>query len=151
MRITPVILVLFCSAVAATSAYAEKKPIIIGQQVSMDVEVIVDTVINKDSAQLVLNPSVKTNEHMSENMPDYCLLNAGGQILENKIILTPGNIVCVTDDKRILEGVVEGTIENLPGCDNCDELMLMAGDRFPLSLSGDVSLILQIRADGQNQ
>lgn len=148
-RIRYIVLVIL--AMLSGFSSAEKKPIHIAKDVSLTVEVILDSTITEGGAQLVLNPSMAGALSDVESLPDYCLLNATASLENGSFTLTPGAMVCVSQDIRILEAVVSGRIVGLPDCKGCTSVNLMSGDRFDLELDRDLDLQLQIRADGQAQ
>jgi len=151
MRLNSVFLIVSALLLINSQASAEKKPMMISQDTVLQVLVIADTKISVESPQVVLNPSVIQLADNSDMLPDYCLLNARGSFDSGQFHLKPGTLVCVTDDKRILEGSVQGSFDGLKSCNNCTEVNLMSGLQFTLSLENDLELGLQIRADGQQQ
>ncbi|PTY36121.1 hypothetical protein BGP77_02040 [Saccharospirillum sp. MSK14-1] len=53
---------------------------------------------------------------MSEPLPEYCLLSVQISLDQADAVLTPGKMICITDDHRILEAQPEGEIVNLGEC-----------------------------------
>ena len=119
----------------------------IGQQASLTAQLIIDAVVADDPVQLVMKPSAKDQQFLSEALPEFCLLNVTGQITYGLMDLTPGKLMCITADKRIMEGKVKGELAGDAQCDNCQSIELKAGQSFRLNLSEDVILKLQARAD----
>jgi len=151
MRLNTVF-VYFCALLFTTfQAFAEKKPMLIGQNTVIQATVIVDTLLSAETSQVVLNPGVSNLADQSDMLPEYCLLNASAIFDSGQFYLEPGTLVCVSDDKRILEGIVQGSFEGVETCEGCSQVKLLAGSQFILSLDTDLQLSLQIRADGQAQ
>ena len=151
MRLSSVFLISCAILVITGQASAEKKSMMIGKDTQLLASVIVDTILSQQSPQVVLNPSVINLAVNSEMLPEYCLLNATGVFDAGDFELKPGTLVCVAEDKRILEAVVKGRFEGLASCEDCTQFKLMSGTQLKLSLENDVLLQLQIRADGQAQ
>ena len=136
----------------SVGAFAEKKPITISSGTQFEVSVIVDTEVKPgEKTEVVLDPKTVDTGQLSEPLPSYCLLNATSGIKDKHLSLEAGKMVCVTDDKRILETQLLGTIETDQECDNCDALTLPAGDTFALKIENSAVLELQLRADGMTQ
>lgn len=132
----------------ATLSQAEDRPtILISQQAQLQAELIIDSEIGTESVQLVMNPVALSENGLSESLPQFCLLNVQGRIEAGEVKLQPGKLVCVADDKRILETVIKGELTGAPGCNACRSLAIKSGTSFGLILSEDVELTLQKRAD----
>lgn len=131
--------------------FAEKKPIQISPQATLSVQIILDTSVSDGDIQMVLKPKAEPSQYLSEPLPEYCLLNAVASAEGKKIEIIPGALVCVTEDKRILDGQVVGHVTGLPICNDCKQFRLIAGEEYDLVLNEPLELKLQIRADGQKQ
>ena len=139
-------------ALLSMGSFAEKKPITISSGTQFEVSVIVDTEVKPgEMTEIVLDPKAVDSGQLSEPLPSYCLLNASSDIQNNHLTLDAGKMVCVTDDKRILEAQLSGSIETDRECDSCSALTLSAGDTFALKIDKDAVLELQLRADGMAQ
>ncbi|WP_428239758.1 hypothetical protein [Gynuella sp.] len=133
-------------------AVAEKKPITIASGTQFEVSVVVDTEVNPDQqTEVVLDPKAVDSGKLSEPLPSYCLLNTTSIVNDKHLALQAGKMVCVTDDKRILEAQLSGTVDTGLNCDSCTDLKLSAGETFTLQIDSEATLNLQVRADGMAQ
>lgn len=94
-----------------------------------------------------MTPKALSEQGLSEPLPEFCLLNVAAKLVNGKAELTPGKLVCIAADKRILEASVEGLLTGGPGCNGCEVLAIRSGTEFQLQLASNLELTLQKRAD----
>lgn len=87
---------------------------------------------------------------LSEPLPRHCLLSVDVDLTPDGVVLNPGKMICITEDRRILEGVPEAGIEALGECQSsgdatCDRYRIEAGQTGRLELRSETLLSPQPR------
>ncbi len=125
-----------------------------GISVSSDAKLFAESILplkisSGESKVILLKPVAESDTGMSESLPNYCILNATADIKSEGLTVNIGNVVCISEDKRILEGVFDGQAKLLSSkCSTgCRSLDIEQGERFELTLNSGLELTLQKRAD----
>lgn len=84
---------------------------------------------------------------LSEPLPSHCLLSVHVALGGGQAELSPGKMICITDDHRILEAQVQADINELGECQGsgCGRYRLSAGQNGQLRLTAPVEFQLQPR------
>lgn len=87
---------------------------------------------------------------LSEEWPKHCLLSVNVTLAKGEAGLTPGKLICITGDHRILEAMLDATISNFGECqavegNDCARYRIEAGETGQLVLESPAQLTLQPR------
>jgi len=147
-RLGLILSLLFCAI--ATPALAEEVVLTVQPQARLQLSPLVDQTLTETTTVTVHPQDAGSPESaLSEPLPDYCLLSVEVALGQSEPVLTPGKIICITEDHRILEAQPQAEIVNLGECQSdtggCGRYRLSADQVGELQLSAPMEFSLQPR------
>lgn len=143
------ILSLLCCAIASP-VLAEEVVLTVQPQARLQLSPLADQTLT-ETTTVTVHPqdSGSPEGALSEPLPDYCLLSVQVELDQAEAVLTPGKMICITEDHRILEAQPQAEIVNLGECRSetgaCGRYRLSTDQVGELRLSAPMEFRLQPR------
>ncbi|WLD57534.1 hypothetical protein NFC81_12555 [Salinispirillum sp. LH 10-3-1] len=107
-----------------------------------------------ESTSVLFDPHTLISGDHEQVLPDYCLLSADAVLNGNLLLLSPRNILCVTDQQKVLESELSGfaTVNGVAAvpfdcarttASGCAEVRLQAGFSVDFQLTEPTTLRIQ--------
>ncbi|MFG1498218.1 hypothetical protein ABMA57_16410 [Saccharospirillum sp. HFRX-1] len=143
------ILSLLCCAIT-TPVLAAEVVLTVQPQARLQLSPLVDQTLTETTTVTVHPEDAGSPEGaLSEPLPDYCLLSVEVDLGQSGAVLTPGKMICITEDHRILEAQPQAEIVDLGECQNengsCGRYRLSTEQVGELRLSAPMEFSLQPR------
>lgn len=140
-------------ATLAAPAVAEEAAIHIATNANLEVTALTEQTLTETTTVTVQPRDAGSPEGaLSEAWPTHCLLSVTVSLTGGEAELSPGKLICITEDRRILESQLEATIEGFGRCQDvdgnaCGRFRIDSGDTGRLILQSPATLTLQPRND----
>lgn len=132
-------------------ALAEDPAIDISTNAKFELVALTDQTLT-ESATLTVQPrdAGSPEDALSEDWPSHCLLSVNVTLTEGGAALNPGKLICITEDHRILEAMLDAAIEEFGACvavegNDCARYRVESGETGRLVLNAPAKLTLQPR------
>ena len=147
-RLGLILSLLFCAI--TTPVLAEEVVLTVQPQARVQLTPLADQTLTETTTVTVHPQDAGSPEGaMSEPLPDYCLLSVQVNLDQAEAVLTPGKMICITDDHRILEAQPQAEIVSLGECQSetgaCGRYRLSTEQVGELQLSAPMEFSLQPR------
>jgi len=140
-------------ATLAVSAVAEEAAIQIATNAELNITALTEQTLTESTTVTVQPRDAGSPEGaLSEPWPTHCLLSVTVSLSEGEAELSPGKLICITEDRRILESQLDVVIEGFGRCqavdgNPCARYRIDSGDTGQLILQSPATLTLQPRND----
>lgn len=139
----------FCAI--ATPVLAEEVVLTVQPQARLQLTPLADQTLTETTTVTVHPQDAGSPEGaFSEPLPEYCLLSVQVSLGQAEPVLSPGKMICITDDHRILEAQPQADVLGLGECQNatgaCGRYRLTTEQVGQLQLTAPLEFRLQPRS-----
>ncbi|GGX38352.1 hypothetical protein [Saccharospirillum salsuginis] len=140
-------------ATLAAPAMAEEAAIQVATNAQLEIAALTEQTLSETTTVTVQPRDAGSPEGaLSESWPTHCLLSVTVSLAEGEAELAPGKLVCITEDRRILESQLDAVVEGFGRCqasdgNACARYRIESGDTGRLILQSPATLTPQPRND----
>lgn len=141
----------FVLAALATPVLAESAAIQIAPEANLEIHALTSQTLTETATVTVQPQDAGSPEGaLSEAWPANCLLSVTVTLASGQADLSPGKLICITKDRRILESQLDAGIESFGECQSiegnaCARYRIQQGDTGRLLLDAPAQLTPQPR------
>lgn len=138
-------------AALATPVLAEEAAIRIDTDANLSIAALTEQTLTETTTVTVQPRDAGSPDGaLSEAWPPHCLLSVTVTLAEGRAELTPGKMICITEDRRILESRLDASIEDFGACqavegNDCARYRIDSGETGRLILRSPAALTPQPR------
>ena len=140
-------------ATLAAPAVAEEASIQIDTNAQLEITALIEQTLTETTTVTVQPRDAGSPEGaLSEAWPTHCLLSVTVSLADGRAELSPGKLICITEDRRILESQLNAVIDGFGDCraadgNACARYRIDSGETGRLILQSPATLTPQPRND----